>query len=303
MNAIFDVCAPAKLNLFLHITGRRADGYHELQSVFMLIDWCDQLHFEIRRDGLLSREDLVGNLPEDDLILKAARTLQAATKTPHGAHIGVEKHIPTQAGMGGGSSDAASTLLALNRLWDTQLGLNQLLEIGLKLGADVPFFLAGRNAWVEGVGERITPIDLPEADFLVVKPPDGLETARIFSAPKLKRDTKTAIIAGFAEDPYGFGRNDLQPVARELCGHVSTAIEWLSLIGLMGKMTGSGSAVFSKVQLSSQTSGQTKRQSKGQSVESLQIFEELSHAAPAGFVVKLCRNLHAHPLHGWAGSV
>ena len=303
MNAIFDVCAPAKLNLFLHITGRRADGYHELQSVFMLIDWCDQLHFEIRKDGLLSREDLVGDLPEEDLILKAARALQAATKTPHGAHIGIEKHIPTQAGMGGGSSDAASTLLALNRLWDTQLRLDQLLEIGLELGADVPFFLTGRNAWVEGVGERITPIDLPEADFLVVKPPDGLETGRIFSASRLKRDTKTAIMTGFAEEPYGFGRNDLQPVAQELCGGVNTAIEWLGSNGLLGKMTGSGSAVFSKVQVPSQTSGQKKGQTKGQATESLQVFEKLSHSAPTGFAVKLCRNLHAHPLQGWASSV
>ncbi len=295
MNAIFDVCAPAKLNLFLHITGRRADGYHELQSVFMLIDWCDRLHFEIRRDGRLSREDLAGDLPADDLVLKAARALQTATKTPLGAQIGIEKHIPTQAGMGGGSSDAASTLLALNRLWDTQLRLDQLLEIGLGLGADVPFFLTGRNAWVQGVGEKITPIELPEARFVVIKPPEGLDTGRIFSAPGLKRDTKTAIISGFAEDPFGFGRNDLQPVAQEFCGGVKTAIEWLGAAGLMGRMTGSGSAVFSKLQVPNQVIDQAHAGAQG--------LKELNLAAPTGYVVKSCRNLPAHPLHGWARSV
>ena len=140
MRALYDIPAPAKLNLFLHITGRRADGYHLLQSAFMLIDWCDTLHFELRTDGTITREDLTLALPADDLCVRAARALQAATGTPLGAHIGIAKSVPSQAGMGGGSSDAASCLLALNRLWDTRVPLDKLTEIGLRLGADVPFF-------------------------------------------------------------------------------------------------------------------------------------------------------------------
>ncbi len=187
MRALHDVPAPAKLNLFLHIVGRRADGYHLLQSAFMLIDWCDTLHFERRPAGRLSREDLTTALPQDDLILRAARALQSATGTAHGAHIAVGKRIPAQAGMGGGSSDAASTLLALNRLWGLGLKLQELERIGLALGADVPFFLRGCNAWVEGIGERITPIGLPPARFVVAKPLAGLDTSLIFRDPALKR--------------------------------------------------------------------------------------------------------------------
>ncbi|MDB5893335.1 MAG: 4-(cytidine 5-diphospho)-2-C-methyl-D-erythritol kinase, partial [Rhodoferax sp.] len=174
IKAIYDVPAPAKLNLFLHITGRRADGYHLLQSAFMLIDWCDTLHFTLRTDGQLQRQDLTTPLPADDLVLRAARLLQMAGSMSLGADIAIEKRIPAQAGMGGGSSDAASTLLALNRLWALDLPLSALEKLGLQLGADVPFFLRGRNAWVEGIGERITPVALPAGTFLVVKPQDGL---------------------------------------------------------------------------------------------------------------------------------
>ena len=148
MNALYDLPAPAKLNLFLHITGRRDDGYHLLQSVFMLIDWSDVLHVELRRDGQLTREDLTTPLPADDLVLRAARALQAFAAPGQGAHIGVAKHVPAQAGMGGGSSDAATCLLALNRLWGLGMPLQRLERIGLTLGADVPFFLRGHNAWV-----------------------------------------------------------------------------------------------------------------------------------------------------------
>ena len=146
MQSLYDISAPAKLNLFLHITGRRADGYHLLQSAFMLIDWCDTLHFHIRRDGKITREDLTWALPQDDLVTRAARELQQFSQCPLGAHIGVAKSIPAQAGMGGGSSDAASTLLALNRLWKLDLPLETLARLGLALGADVPFFLGGHNA-------------------------------------------------------------------------------------------------------------------------------------------------------------
>ena len=280
MKAIYDVSAPSKLNLFLHITGRRADGYHLLQSVFMLIDWCDRLHFELRPDGAVSREDLAGQLPPDDLILQAARALQKAAGRRLGAHIGVEKSIPAQAGMGGGSSDAASTLLALNRLWKLNLPLFELLKIGLSLGADVPFFLQGRNAWVEGIGETITPVDVPAAQFVVIKPPDGLETARIFQSAALKRDTPTAIITGFAEKPFGFGHNDLQSVAQSLSPGVNQGLAWLEAQGLQGRMTGSGSAVFAKIEADA---------------------DRLSNfGSPAGFEVRVCNNLQMHPLAGWA---
>jgi 4-diphosphocytidyl-2-C-methyl-D-erythritol kinase len=158
MQTLYDVPAPAKLNLFLHITGRRSDGYHLLQSVFLLIDWADTLHFTLRRDGQISREDLTWELPPDDLCTRAAHALQQYTQCDLGVHIGVSKSVPAQAGMGGGSSDAASTLLALNRLWGLNLPLGALQKIGLALGADVPFFLCGRNAWVEGLATSYNPL-------------------------------------------------------------------------------------------------------------------------------------------------
>ncbi len=279
MQSLYDVPAPAKLNLFLHVVGRRADGYHLLQSVFALIDWSDTLHFDLRHDGQITRDDLSLALPPDDLTVRAARALQRETATPLGAHIGLYKRVPSQAGMGGGSSDAASCLLALNRLWNLGLSLTQLCRIGAHLGADIPFFVCGHNAWVEGIGDVIRPVALPEANFLVVKPPQGLVTADIFNDPQLKRDSETATIAGFAENPYGFGRNDLQPVAQRLCPGVTTGIEWLRSHGLHGRMTGSGSAVFAQV---------GERQDWDR--------------APAGFEVRRCAGLDVHPLAGWANS-
>jgi 4-diphosphocytidyl-2-C-methyl-D-erythritol kinase len=279
MKSLHDVPAPAKLNLFLHITGRRPDGYHLLQSVFMLIDWCDTLHFEKRPNGAISREDLSVALPADDLITRAARLLQQHTGCTDGAHIAIEKHIPAQAGMGGGSSDAATCLLALNRLWNLHLDLPTLEKLGLQLGADVPFFLRGRNAWVEGVGEKITPIELPPAQFMVIKPDAGIETFQIFNHPELQRATNAATIAVFAAETYDFGQNDLQPVAESLCPEVSKALSVLSNAGLKGRMTGSGSAVF-------------------------------AHCAPGTppvsvpnhWQVRKCTNLDVHPLVGWAAS-
>ena len=283
MQALYDVPAPAKLNLFLHITGRRADGYHLLQSVFMLVDWCDTLHFERRADGSISREDLGTPLPEMDLTLRAAHALKAATGCTLGAHIGVLKRIPAQAGMGGGSSDAATALLALNRLWSLGLSRSALETIGLQLGADIPFFLRGNNAWVEGIGETITPLEkahqLPQARFAIVKPAAGLETKLIFSSPNLKRDSDSATILGFAAEHFDFGRNDLQPVAQALCPQVTQAIEWLKDRGLQARMTGSGSAVFA------------------------QMSHEVDlNNAPEGWQVKACENLMIHPLAGWASD-
>ena len=288
MQSLYDVAAPAKLNLFLHITGRRADGYHVLQSVFMLIDWCDTLHFERRTDGLISREDLSNGqpptsaLPADDLTVRAARALQQASGTSLGVHIGLEKRIPAQAGMGGGSSDAASCLLALQRLWGLRLPTAQLHALALSLGADVPYFLSGGHAWVEGIGEKITPISLPPARFVVVKTPAGLSTQDIFTAPSLKRDSDTARIQGFATndelDVYGFGRNDLQPVAQRLCAELSQSIDWLATHQLQGRMTGSGSAVFARLPEDDTVDFQ---------------------AVPRGWIVQQCRNLSRHPLANW----
>ena len=287
MQSLYDVPAPAKLNLFLHITGRRPDGYHLLQSVFALIDWADTLHFEVRPDGQISREDLTSTLPADDLITKAAKALQQATQCPLGAHIGIAKSIPAQAGMGGGSSDAASTLLALNRLWRLNLSLESLQAIGLKLGADVPFFLGGRNAWVEGIGEKMTPVEVPAARFLVVKPEAGLNTAMIFSDRDLKRDSEPATISGFAAHAFGnafsYGRNDLQAVAQKLCPGVTQALEWLALQGLAGRMTGSGSAVFAPMSADGANDDWTVV------------------PRPASILqVRVCAGLDGHPLLGWA---
>lgn len=295
LKALYDLPAPAKLNLFLHITGRRDDGYHLLQSAFMLIDWCDVLNVELRHDGGLSREDLTTPLPADDLVLRAARALQPYARPGQGAHIGVAKLVPAQAGMGGGSSDAATCLLALHRLWGLKLPLARLEQIGLTLGADVPFFLRGRNAWVEGIGETITPIDVAPARFVVVKPSEGLDTGRIFAAEDLERSTPTAIISGFAADDaaecesaeawppqgslprnFSFGHNDLQPVAQRLCPAVSDAIDWLGAHGLAARMTGSGSAVFAAM-----------------------THDVELNDPPEGWQVRQCSNLATHPLVGW----
>ena len=290
MNSLHNVLAPAKLNLFLHITGRRPDGYHLLQSVFMLIDWCDVMHFDVRSDGLISREDLTTPLPPDDLITRAARLLQKTSGTSLGVHIAIEKHIPAQAGMGGGSSDAASCLLALNKLWNLKLSVEQLAALGIQLGADVPFFLHGHNAWVEGVGEIITPISLPPAQFLVIKPAEGLETAKIFGSEALKRDTNPATISVFAADPYGFGQNDLQPVAQRLCPQISDAIGWLETAKLSsavikGRMTGSGSAVFAQVPRGTDLSQMPQVPATWQN-----------------WKIRMCGNLEVHPQKGWASS-
>lgn len=279
LQSLHNVLAPAKLNLFLHITGRRADGYHLLQSVFMLIDWCDTLHLDVKLDGTIQRIDLNTPLPADDLIVRAARALQSASGTSLGAEIRIDKQIPAQAGMGGGSSDAASTLLALNKLWGLNWPVSKLLPIGLALGADVPFFLYGHNAWVEGIGEKISPVLVPPSRFVVIKPNAGIETARIFGSPALERATKTATILDFAAQPYDFGRNDLQPVAQALCPEIEMALQWLQSFGLKPRMTGSGSAVFA--QLPEHTVVDTP---------------------PHNWQVQICRNMVSHPLREWMDS-
>jgi 4-diphosphocytidyl-2-C-methyl-D-erythritol kinase len=279
LQSLHNVLAPAKLNLFLHITGRRADGYHLLQSVFMLIDWYDTLHFDVKLDGTIQRIDLNTPLPADDLIVRAARALQSASGTTLGAEIRIDKQIPAQAGMGGGSSDAATTLLALNKLWGLNWPVSKLLPLGLALGADVPFFLHGHNAWVEGIGEKISPVLVPPSRFVVIKPNAGIETAQIFGSPALERATKTATIFDFAAQPYDFGRNDLQPVAQALCPEIEMALQWLQSFGLKPRMTGSGSAVFA--QLPEHTVVDTP---------------------PHNWQVQICRNMVSHPLREWMDS-
>jgi 4-diphosphocytidyl-2-C-methyl-D-erythritol kinase len=283
LKALYDVPAPAKLNLFLHVIGRRSDGYHLLQSVFALIDWCDTLHFEVRADGWLARRDLGTALPDDDLCLRAARLLQAESGTARGVDISIDKRLPWGAGLGGGSSDAATTLLALNRLWDLHWPRERLLALGLKLGADVPFFVGGGNAWVEGVGERLTAIDLAPRWWAVLKPAATVRTADIFGSPLLVGNSAAATISDFVADPQGFGRNDLQECAIAHCSEVGEALVLLRDRYGASRMSGSGSAVFADA-----GSGDTP---------GVAMMEAAS--LPPAWVGRLCRGLTQHPLAEW----
>jgi 4-diphosphocytidyl-2-C-methyl-D-erythritol kinase len=294
LRALYEVPAPAKLNLFLHVVGRRADGYHLLQSAFVLIDWCDRLHFEGRADGRLQRHDLGPALPEDDLCLRAARALQQASGCPLGADIWLDKQLPWGAGLGGGSSDAASTLLALNRLWGLHWPRARLQPLALSLGADVPFFVGGANAFVEGIGEILHPLPFAEARFAVVKPPDAIATPTIFRSDLLRRDTEAVIVTGFLADTQlqknlleGFGRNDLQPPAEQLCPEVTQVARWLEARFGNSRMSGSGSAVFARMQGTGEPPGAT---------EVADPFRDL----PPHWVGRVCRSLAHHPLVGWA---
>ena len=322
IQALYDVTAPAKINLFLHVIGRRADGYHLLQSVFVLVDWMDTLHFEVLDDARLRRHDLSATLPDDDLCLRAARLLQLRSGTRLGADISIDKQVPWGAGLGGGSSDAASVLLALNRLWVLGWPLHRLIAIGLELGADVPFFLGGRNAFVEGIGERFSPVDVPPQWLAVLKPAAAIETRSIFASPLLVRDTQAVILESFlvdtrklqsrqrdkqrggqydkqalrkpgrdgltegaCEDWLGdFGRNDLQAAASALCAEVAQAAELLQALFGNSRMTGSGSAVFARAGTQAQPSAVLP-----------------ARMAP-GWVGRMCRSLEIHPLCGWASD-
>ncbi len=240
--------APAKLNLFLHVTGRRPDGYHLLQSVFQLIDLRDELHFTLRDDDAIVRvTDLAGVPAEDDLVIRAARLLKAAAAErglwTTGVDIAIDKRLPMGGGIGGGSSDAATTLMALNHLWTTGFSRDDLMRFGLALGADVPFFLLGQNAFVEGIGERLTPVDTPPTWFVLIHPGITVPTPLIFKSPELTRDSKMVTIADFSERLPGFGKNDLQAVAARAFPPVADALQWLSDFG-DARMTGSGACVF-----------------------------------------------------------
>lgn len=233
--------APAKLNLMLRVVGRRADGYHLLQTVFRFIDHGDTLAFSVRRDGAIARVNEVEGVPaESDLCVRAARRLQAAAGVALGVDIELTKRLPLGGGLGGGSSDAATTLLALNRLWGLDLPRTRLLELALELGADVPVFVFGDNALAEGVGERLQPVALPPAWYVVLTPPVAVATAAVFAHPELKRDSKTIRIQSFSAGPAG---NDLEPLVCREYPEVGRHLEWLRQFG-PAMMTGSGGCVF-----------------------------------------------------------
>ncbi len=294
LRTLSDVPAPAKLNLFLHVVGRRADGYHLLESAFVLVDWADTLHLELREDGRLQRHDLGPPLPEDDLCLRAARALQQAAGVSLGADISIDKRVPSGAGMGGGSSDAASVLLALNRLWSLGWERERLLRLGASLGADVPFFVYGHNALVQGIGEQLTPLELPAMRLAVVKPTASLATPDIFRSPLLRRDTPSAILAGSLENEAlaalvsgkPWGRNDLQVPAEAQCPEVAQAARWLEQRFGNSRMTGSGSAVFARV---------------GTGDLPLATWPVQADPLAPGWVGRLCHSLPRHPLADWAG--
>lgn len=233
--------APAKLNLFLHITGRRPDGYHELQTLFQLIDLCDSVAVTVRDDGRIERPQGPADVPpESDLVVRAACALQAASGTHLGATLRVLKRIPMGGGLGGGSSDAATTLLALNALWGCGLGSDELARLGLPLGADVPVFIRGFSAWAEGVGEQLTPVTLPERWYVIVHPGVGVSTRDVFQSSELTRNSPLITIRAFFE---AGGRNDCEPVVRARCPEVAAALDWLSRYA-PARLTGTGSCIF-----------------------------------------------------------
>lgn len=279
--------APAKLNLFLHVVGRRADGYHELQTVFALIDLADWVDVQLRDDGQFQRRgDLIGNV-EADLAMRAARALQQATGTRAGADITVVKRIPAGSGLGGGSSDAATTLLALNALWRTGLSRPELADLALGLGADVPFFVQGSNAFGEGIGERLTPLRLDPVFYAVIWPQVHVPTKEIFADSGLTRTSKLTKMADFSaaveSDPTQlFGVNDLQAVTRRRVPEVDEALRHLERFG-PARMTGSGSAVFMPT---------------GSEASAKEAVSRL----PSGWKGWAVRGLPEHPLAGWPST-
>ena len=269
--------APAKINLFLHVVGRRADGYHLLQTAFRLLDWGDTLDFALRVDGTIRRANEVPGVSEaDDLVVRAARLLQQATGTRLGADITVHKVLPMGGGIGGGSSDAATTLIALNCLWNTGLSRAALQAIGLQLGADVPLFVFGQDAFAEGVGEALQPLALPPAWYVVVFPGVAVATAEIFRAPELTRNTAPIKIADFVTSTT---RNDLQPVACSRFPEVRHVIDWLTQHA-PARMTGSGACVFAEAASESDA-------------------DRIVESCPGRWQAWKVRSLARHPLYEW----
>ncbi len=274
MNAI-TLLSPAKLNLFLHVVGRRADGYHNLQTVFQLLDYGDTLRFETTTDSAIAlTPELLGVPNANNLIVRAARLLQTFSGCTHGARIELTKRLPLGGGLGGGSSNAATTLLALNRLWGLNLPLPTLAALGVQLGADVPVFVHGRSAWAEGVGEQLEPLALPLRNYLILVPPCEVSTARIFSHQALTRNSSPITIAAFLREG---GRNDCEPVVRKLYPEVAFALDWLSRFGPT-RMTGTGACVF--------TSFATRADA-----------EQVAQQIPAGYRGFVAQGVQHSPVH------
>lgn len=273
--------APAKLNLMLRVVGRRGDGYHLLQTVFRFIDYGDTLRFRVRADGVIARVNEVPNVAAaDDLCVRAARALQQASGTPLGADIHLEKRLPLGGGLGGGSSDAATTLLALNHLWKTAFTRRQLTDFAVNLGADVPVFVFGENALAEGIGEQLQTLDLPPAWYVVLCPPVMVSTAAVFSHPDLKRDSQKVTIQGFTDGTAPVAENDLQPLVLQQYPEVARHLTWILQHGA-GLMTGSGACVFAPFDSEN---------------EARQVLAQLPPDM-RGFVAQ---GLQRHPLHGLA---
>jgi len=307
---LYDLPAPAKLNLFLHVIGRRPDGYHLLQTVFRLIDLCDSLDIDTRSDGRIVRDtDMPGVAHDDDLVVRAAKALQQHTGTKLGAQIRVRKRIPAGGGLGGGSSDAATVLVALNRLWRTGLSRGALMKLGLGLGADVPVFILGQNAFAEGIGEELTAIELPKQAYLVVQPAQHVPTQGIFQDPDLTRDTDPVKIMDFSGRQIvtglGFGRNDLQPVVFKRYPVVQQALNLLnqaelSADGSKPRMTGSGACLFLSFPNATQAESARQRLLAKISME----FSDTAMAETLNPIqsVSVCRGLNVHPLRDWVDS-
>lgn len=286
MSKEIELLAPAKINLFLHITGQRDDGYHELQSAFQLIDWCDSITLRFLESNAITRPlGANGVAAENDLVVRAAHLLKRHTAYPFGASIALKKNIPMGAGLGGGSSDAASVLIGLNRLWDLNLSQSELMNLGLELGADVPFFLFGQTAFVQGIGEHLEAIELPEDQFLVIFPGKSIATKDVFQAETLTRNhapiTISHFLAGHWSDPQ-FG-NDLQPVAGMICPEVNRALDWISqqLPNSAKRMSGSGSCVFVAVP----------------KVLGTNEIDHILQKLPSGWVGRLVRGLKQNPAY------
>jgi 4-diphosphocytidyl-2-C-methyl-D-erythritol kinase len=304
---LYDVPAPAKLNLFLHVVGRRADGYHLLQTVFRFIDLADTLDFERRDDGVIERAyELPGVAPEQDLVVRAARALQRATGTPYGARIGLAKRIPQGGGLGGGSSDAATALIALDRLWNTGLSRRALMALALPLGADVPVFVFGQSAFAQGVGEDLAAVDLPDAAYLVAQPAVSVPTPEIFADPKLTRDTKPVKIADFLAKPSAlFGKNDLEPVAIARYPEIGRCRDWLAAVARVPvRMSGSGACLFAEFAqmhdalLAGQEIVATMQAA---AVDATAANATAAAQAPEFRLVQACAGLAEHPLRHWIG--
>jgi len=281
--------SPAKLNLFLHIVGRRADGYHLLQSVFQLIDWCDEIHLKkISQNEVRRANPIPGVAPEQDLVVRAAQLLKDFCKIDAGVEIGLKKNIPMGAGMGGGSSDAATALIGLNHLWNLNLPKETLSALGLKLGADVPFFIFGQNAFVEGIGEKIQEISLETSDFLVIFPNQGIPTGSIFQDPELTRDHAQITIDGFLASPWSNLSNDCQAVAMRICPEVKQALDWITqaIPGSTPRMSGSGSSVFAVLD----------------SKADIAKLENLLQNLPKGWVGRVVRGLNKNPAYNLISS-